>query len=88
MITWTARIGDLLTTSHQKIIEHMACALGPEFWNKLLVVLTFANDRAPDEYYGTDGDIDKYMALVSTDKQKADLDAWIEYKHAQGDNLA
>jgi predicted GTPase len=83
VITWTARIGDLLTTSHQKIIEYMSCALGPDFWDKLIVVLTFANDDPPDEYIGNSAEIAQYLGLSTAEKAKVDLEAWSKYKQAK-----
>lgn len=51
IILWVIKIHDIVNSSYQKLLEFLTDQFGYKIWKKTIVVLTYANDKPPEEYF-------------------------------------
>lgn len=71
IILWTSKLQDIIDSNRQEHITNLTKRFGKQFWKRTLIVLTHANEVAPEEYY--------YNKDGIYDNNIGDVEAWTNY---------
>lgn len=71
LILYVQKCGTMIDRVHQELIKDINKKLGADIWRKTIIVLTHANEGAPEEYYKNKDGVDDITITK--------LDAWKKY---------